>query len=63
MEAAALDARARARHKDVVCFAQVTNQMATVEGDFEKGLAQGSHDALDVNAATAKRWLQRRRRD
>ena len=28
---------ARARGKPVVCFALVTNQMAQVEGDFEKG--------------------------
>jgi rhodanese-related sulfurtransferase/uridine phosphorylase len=36
MEAAALYAFAAARSKLVLCFAHVTNQMALVEGDFEK---------------------------
>jgi uridine phosphorylase len=55
MEAAALYAFAGARHKPVVCFAHVTNQMATVEGDFEKGAFAGSTTSLDVikTAATA----------
>ncbi len=48
MEAAALYAFAEARGKDVACFAHITNQMAVSEGDFEKGLAGGSHDALQV---------------
>ena len=52
MEAAALYAFAEARERPVVCFAHVTNQMA-VEGDFEKGEAGGSHDALRVIAAAA----------
>jgi len=57
MEAAALYAFARARGKAVVCFAHVTNRMAQVEGDFEKGEASGSRDALEVIAATATAWL------
>ena len=57
MEAAALYAFARARHRQVVCFALVTNQMGLVEGDFEKGPADGSADALAVVVATAKRLL------
>ena len=37
MEAAALYAFAEAREKPVICFAHVTNQMGSIEGDFEKG--------------------------
>lgn len=56
MEAAALYAFARARGNSVVCFAHVTNQMAQTGGDFEKGEADGSIDALAVIAATAAAW-------
>jgi uridine phosphorylase len=56
MEAAALYAFAQARAKAVICFAHVTNQMGNVEGDFEKGIADGSHDALQIIALTAKAW-------
>ncbi len=38
----------------VVCFAHVTNQMAMVEGDFEKGEANGTHKALQVVAVTVR---------
>lgn len=58
MEAAALYAFARARAKPVVCFAHVTNQMARIEGDFEKGEADGSVDALAVIVAAARSWLK-----
>ncbi len=54
MEAAALYAFARARQRDVLCFAHVTNQMAVVEGDFEKGEADGARDSLDLIAAVAR---------
>ena len=54
MEAAALYAFARARGRDVLCFAHVTNRMAVVEGDFEKGEADGARDSLDVIAAAAR---------
>jgi uridine phosphorylase len=54
MEAAALYAFARACRRDVLCFAHVTNQMARIEGDFEKGEADGSRDALNVIAAAAR---------
>lgn len=57
MEAAALYAFAAARRKPVVCFAHVTNQMARIEGDFEKGEAQGATDAFTVVRAAAKAWL------
>jgi uridine phosphorylase len=59
MEAAALYAFAQARQKPVICFAHVTNQMAQVEGDFEKGEANGSVDAMRVIRATASAWLGR----
>ena len=48
MEASALYAFAEARNKNVVCFAHVTNQMASIDGDFEKGEHNGSVDALKV---------------
>jgi purine-nucleoside phosphorylase len=48
MEAAALYAFATARGRDVICLAHVTNQMGTIEGDFEKGEANGTADALQV---------------
>lgn len=54
MEAAALYAFAGARGHPVICFAHVTNQMATVEGDFEKGAFNGTRDALEVVTATAR---------
>jgi len=56
-EAAALYAFAQARSRPVVCFAHVTNRMGNVEGDFEKGEANGSRDALQLIAVTAKTWL------
>jgi uridine phosphorylase len=51
MEAAALYALAEARRLPIVCLAHVTNQMATIEGDFEKGEAGGSSDAWRVITA------------
>lgn len=57
MEAAALYAFAQLKHKPVVCLAHVTNQMASVEGDFEKGAANGSQDALQVVDLIARAWL------
>ncbi|MCL5995146.1 MAG: nucleoside phosphorylase [Chloroflexi bacterium] len=59
MEAAALYAFASARHQPVICFAHVTNQMAQIEGDFEKGTANGSEDALHLIDVVARAWLQR----
>jgi uridine phosphorylase len=58
MEAAALYAFAAARGRPVICFAHVTNQMARVEGDFEKGEADGAVDALKVIRAAAGAWLR-----
>jgi uridine phosphorylase len=56
MEAAALYAFAKARKKPVICFAHVTNQMASIEGDFEKGAENGSRDALWVFNMVARLW-------
>jgi uridine phosphorylase len=59
MEAAALYAFAQVRQKPVLCFAHVTNQMGRVDGDFEKGEADGSRDALQLIAITADRLRSR----
>jgi uridine phosphorylase len=59
MEAAALYAFGEARNKSVVCLAHVTNRMARAEGDFEKGVAGGSQDALQVVALVAHAWMSR----
>ena len=56
MEAAALYAFARARARPVLCFAHVTNQMGQIEGDFEKGAADGAGESLQVISLAAERW-------
>ena len=56
MEAAALYALAQAKQYDIVCFAHVTNQMAIIPGDFEKGEADGTVDALAVIGAAVRAW-------
>ena len=61
MEAAALYAFAQVRQKPVLCFAHVTNQMGRIDGDFEKGEADGSKDALDLIAIAADRLRSRLR--
>jgi uridine phosphorylase len=48
MEAAGLYAFAQARNRAVICLAHVTNQLGTINGDFEKGEANGTADALAV---------------
>lgn len=60
MEAAALYAFAKARSRPVICFAHVTNQMASSEGDFEKGDANGTVDALAVITTAARAWCRLR---
>lgn len=59
MEAAALYAFAETQQAEVVCFAHVTNQMAQKAGDFEKGAANGSHDALQLIECVAASWRAR----
>ena len=56
MEVAGLYAFACARARPVVCFALVTNQMAQIEGDFEKGPDDGAGHALALTAAAARGW-------
>lgn len=60
MEAAALYAFAEVKTKSIICFAHITNQMAQIEGDFEKGVDNGSHDALEVIGLTATAWITNR---
>jgi uridine phosphorylase len=57
MEAAGLYAFAAARAKPVLCVAHVTNQMGLIDGDFEKGAADGAEESLRVISAIASRWL------
>lgn len=54
MECAALYALGGARGFAVLCCAHVTNSMAQIEGDFEKGEAQGAHEALALIEAIAR---------
>jgi len=58
MEAAALYAYAATRGKPVLCFAHVTNQMGRVEGDFEKGIADGAEESLRLISLVALRWIK-----
>ena len=60
MEAAALYAFAKARARSVLCFAHVTNQMGRIEGDFEKGAADGAEVSLKVISLAAGRWRANR---
>jgi uridine phosphorylase len=48
MEAAALYSFARTKGVQVLCLAHVTNTMGQTGGDFEKGEADGTRDALVV---------------
>ena len=56
MEAAALYAFAQARNKPVLCIAHVTNQLARIEGDFEKGAADGAEDSLKLISTLARAY-------
>ncbi len=57
MEAAGLYAYSHASGNPIVCVAHITNQMAQVEGDFEKGAGQGSHTSLAVACELARRYI------
>lgn len=48
MEAAALYAFASARRRAVICVAHITNEMGQIDGDFEKGEANGARTSLEV---------------
>ncbi len=54
MEAAALYTFARKRNKAILCLAHVTNTMGLADGDFEKGEAEGTADALMILDILAK---------
>lgn len=54
MEAAGLYAFAAARERPVVCFAHITHQMAHLEGDFEKGPANGADLTMALVATVAE---------
>ncbi len=59
MEAAVLYAFAAARKKPMLCFPHVTNQMRRLEGDFEKGIADGAKESLNVISQVARQWRDR----
>ena len=48
MESSALYAFAKAKDKNVICFAHLTNTMAQKQGDFEKGDDFGSLDTITL---------------
>lgn len=54
MEAAALYTFARTHSVAVICLAHVTNTMGLANGDFEKGEADGTADALMILDIVAK---------
>lgn len=58
MEAAALLAMGTALNKPVICFAHITNSMATREDDFEKGGDDGQETALRVCALALSALLE-----
>ena len=58
MEAAALYAFAAARKRPVLCFAHVTNQMGKIDGDFEKGAADGAEESLRLVSLVARHWIK-----
>lgn len=48
MEASALYALACSRQINIICIAQLTNEMGQAEKDFEKGREEGSVEALEI---------------
>ncbi|TWJ32426.1 nucleoside phosphorylase [Geobacter argillaceus] len=61
MEAAALLAMGAALNKPVICFAHITNSMATRDDDFEKGGDDGHVIALRVCALALSALLEHNR--
>jgi uridine phosphorylase len=59
MEASALYAFAAARGRAVLCFAHITNRMGRVDGDFEKGTADGAEESLEVITLVGRAWGER----
>jgi len=60
MESAALYAFAAARRRRVICVAHVSNQLGQVEGDFEKGEANGARGSAALVQAIAEGCVARR---
>lgn len=58
MEASALYAFSKVKSKPIVCYAHLTNSMAQQNGDFEKGLENGSLSSLELIYQTAKRLMR-----
>jgi uridine phosphorylase len=58
MEAAALYAFAAACARPVICLAHVSNQLACIEGDFEKGEDNGARCSFDLVRAIATAWMR-----
>jgi len=56
MESASLYAFAQTKRRPVICFAHITNRMAAIEGDFEKGESSGSVESLRLIGAVADWW-------
>lgn len=59
MEAAALYAFAQASGHPIICLAHVTNQMARVENDFEKGESNGNVAVVGLATRIARAWGNR----
>lgn len=59
MEAAALYAFAQSQDRAVLCVAHVTNSLACVAGDFEKGDDEGASASLAIVRAIAEEWRGR----
>lgn len=59
MEAAALYALAEAKQLSIICVAHVTNQMATVENDFEKGEQSGNAGLVRLIDGFSRAWAAR----
>ena len=56
MEAAALYALAEAKGYSILCVAHVTNLMAQLENDFEKGEASGNNALLRIVSSLIESW-------
>jgi uridine phosphorylase len=54
MESAALFAFAAARRRPVICVAHVSNQLGRIEGDFQKGEANGARGSAELVRAAAR---------
>jgi uridine phosphorylase len=56
MEAAALYAVGEARELPILCYARVTNQLATVANDFEKGADDGNVALRELLSSVVRAW-------